>query len=127
MRRSVYHDLGKNISPVRNISDLIVGSKGEGISKVFESDIDVLAIFNNTMCYDDVVRATFKSEETVFHMTYTHPGYCILELVRQGSCIDALITNSLIQFQGRYVLSAEKLQTQIKSVPFTFWTCSKHE
>lgn len=88
---------------------VLVGSKGEGISKQLETDFDYLLFLNNTTCFDDPMRLPALSDvsETIFLMRYTHPGYCVLECVKMGT--NESVLNSLVPFQGKTMLSGEVL------------------
>lgn len=93
-------------------SVITCGSKGEGISKLFENDWDTLWLCNSIACIEDVSSAEFiPGNYTIFLMdkNYTNPGYTSLKLHRHGEIIIASVLYSLKMCAfGNYQLSSEQ-------------------
>mgnify|MGYP000750698838 CR=1 FL=1 len=87
------------------------GSQGEGISKIGESDTDILYLLSGYMCVtNQKVWQRVPSLGTVFTIANTYPGNCTLELARhKGSCHHAIETSLVIK-NGSHFLSSSKFK-----------------
>jgi hypothetical protein len=56
-----------------NVTDLIAGSKAEGVSRVFEGDYDLMVSLNNFICYGSIDDMAIKSD-TVLHKNNDYKG-----------------------------------------------------
>lgn len=93
------------------------GSKGEGLTKLEESDWDIVHIHPYILCIDDLTLLPPVPDSTThFAMKYTSPGYCILELVRWGNKIHECIFKSMVIFRGTYVLSSSVFSSEMESI-----------
>lgn len=69
---------------------IVVGSKGEGLTSVYESDVDLMYLIQDIVCVDcsAEISAKMKKDALIFAMDTDncYPGYCRLKLssVREG-------------------------------------------
>lgn len=73
---------------IENIRNKTVGSRGEGLAKMYESDWDMLFIDNETLVTEDrIATESIPESVTVFHMVLclTYPCYSKLLLIRHGT------------------------------------------
>ncbi|KAH3869105.1 hypothetical protein DPMN_032264 [Dreissena polymorpha] len=101
-----------------NIFDKItVGSKAEGISRCFESDLDLLWVLNLVECHEAIYDInSIKDNTTVFRMDtqICYPGHCILLHERGFSLLlsFALCDNG----HGQVCLSSDALLNFIERI-----------
>lgn len=99
------------------------GSKGEGISSIYESDIDTLFLYKSVLCISsaDQLPRQLPNHVTVFlaNMENVPPGYTRLKLYRPLSyktVSDALIRESLFESEnGELFLSSSLLTNSLKN------------
>lgn len=67
---------------------LFCGSKGEGIAKAFESDLDSLIIRRDILCTDNVMEYVNSAAKCVFYMDMeqTSAGYTLLRMEKYNVC-----------------------------------------
>ncbi|XP_052787414.1 uncharacterized protein LOC128222447 [Mya arenaria] len=99
---------------------VLAGSKGDGISNVLESDIDLMMCLSEAKCFDiqsiqeapNTYRVRFLSD-----FNGVTPGYCILKLVtynnpvgEDGEYLQLLLDNMVPYNDGQYLLSLNMLK-----------------
>ena len=67
-----------------NVNLTVVGSKGEGLSTLCQSDFDYMATGNDTMCSVNPEARDIRTYPTVFQMEYcdSPSGYTKLKLIK---------------------------------------------
>ena len=111
IRRKAYQMLGDIYRDRYDNMAVYSGSQGEGISKIGESDTDILYLLSGYMCVtNQKVWQRVPSLGTVFTIANTYSGYCNLELARhEGSCHHAIETSLVIK-NGSHFLSSSKFK-----------------
>ena len=110
-------DLYKQIDEKRNkdaqpmFTFITVGSKGEGLTNVFEKDRDMLVIGSSGICVDksyDTSRPP-NDDKNVFtlNMDNSPPGHGLLFMATPADRIGQLLGNSLTDINGETVLPSE--------------------
>ncbi|XP_052267946.1 uncharacterized protein LOC127869415 isoform X8 [Dreissena polymorpha] len=88
-RRDAYREIDRIMSARADgeIKRITTGSKAEGLTRSFESDLDVMHVFRNVLCIEDGVQFDILQREiTVFRLStiMCYPGHCRLILERAG-------------------------------------------
>ncbi|XP_052788442.1 uncharacterized protein LOC128223188 [Mya arenaria] len=98
-----------------HITRIVAGSKGEGFTTTFESDTDIVMLYNYAVCKtpgDDSL--TFPNTHFKFTMDseHCHPGHFKLELTHTGTTEDSNIQQALfVHDNGKTYVSSEKYRT----------------
>ena len=103
---------------------ITTGSKAEGLSNFFESDMDVLIVEEGVMCLEDVVNSdTLPRETTVFTLNtgVCYHGHSRLNLLeRRGDIIPSIICDAQCEDEnGRVFLSSALLVDALSDIPPT--------
>ncbi|KAH3865461.1 uncharacterized protein LOC127867042 [Dreissena polymorpha] len=112
-RRDAYREQGKLLTARRcgGATIIITGSKGEGLSSYFESDMDVIAVNNRVFCLDDDVNSSaFPGEITVLRSLSrrSYHGHCRLLLERRGTTMLKQVNDAFCDDgYGRELLSSD--------------------
>ncbi|KAH3865493.1 hypothetical protein DPMN_028532 [Dreissena polymorpha] len=93
------------------ITLIITGSKAEGLSRLYESDMDIMVVMNRVICLEDGVNANnFPSEMTMLrsYSLMSYAGHCRLLLERRGTMVDTIVDDSFCDDgYGRELLSSD--------------------
>ena len=107
IRRGVYRELSQSTGRHKGVKVVISGSKGDGISKLMEGDIDMAIFCPSYTCINDSNRVqSIPRSTSVFQIANTCPGYCTLELTRRGTHRSPDIEQCLVSFNGKRLLSS---------------------
>lgn len=102
-------------SSVSNRFCTIVGSKREGTSKIFESDLDRLEFWENVLVVEDNIDTRYIPEAvTVLRMVpcKSHPGHCKYLLKKKGFG-DEITNNCFYFFENDLWLSSKQFNDNI--------------
>ena len=106
-RRLLYRNISLLLKATNGKRSIVSGSKGDGISRQFDGDFDLLVVFQHYTCTHDVYSSQAVSGETnVFTIHISHFGYCTLELTRRGKYLCHAIEDSLVVYNGTHFLSS---------------------
>lgn len=98
-RREAYAHFGEELDVNHCV---VVGSKGEGLTSVFESDIDVMFVMPAILCVENDVEnlepPSCSAPSFTIDTAGCYPGYCRLVPV-PGSCLEDELS-SMLRFPG---------------------------
>ncbi|KAH3875631.1 hypothetical protein DPMN_038902 [Dreissena polymorpha] len=120
-RRDAYREFDRLMTAVLRGSLLITtGSKAEGLTRIVESDTDIMFVNRVIICIEDVVNDDkLPMEATVFTFSpiACRPGHCRLLLKRAGTKFPKYIFEALCDNEnGRPLLSSDLyVETQNQS------------
>lgn len=92
-----------------------VGSKGEGINRLYEADTDFLLTTNTAVCVEENIQhETNDDNRTKFCLKYTHPGYCILYVSDPHSDV-CLLKECLYSYKDGYILPSRAIKALVET------------
>lgn len=114
IRKLAYRELDLSV-PSQNFKDYTVGSKGEGITCIYESDRDVIIVNKNVVCVDALVHpSTFPSDIAIVSMeTICEPGHVILLVNQPGKNTDEDMKNAVVTIGDTQVISSDKFMENV--------------
>ncbi|XP_052267934.1 uncharacterized protein LOC127869415 isoform X3 [Dreissena polymorpha] len=110
-RRDAYREQDR----IRNARDdgnmhITTGSKAEGLTRSFESDLDVMLVIRDVLCIEDGVKSDIlPRENNVFRLStiMCYPGYCRLLLERSGIMYRVIVDALCDDEYGRSLLCSD--------------------
>lgn len=117
-RKMLYETLDQcNQSGRSGFDQITVGSKGEGITNIFESDQDKLIVDDTAMCCEDFRYRDIKRRNVfVMENSYSPPGHTMLTPGRQVKIIDHIVFNAVLELEIGRVLSSSMFSMKVDEV-----------
>lgn len=128
LQRQIRQNYYKKMDTLKNSQDpqhtqITVGSKGEGLTSIYESDTDILIIPNNVVVVDDLkAKGDYPRDIKVLQMNnrLSYPGHCLLLLTGEGPRADEWESKGIMDFgNGVKLLTNRVISMASVNIPST--------